>query len=149
MRKVRISYKNAFHHVMNKGIKSETVFRDSALKDYFLVQLRKLSRKYGVEVFAYVIMNNHYHILLRNTNNNLSKFMMELNGSFGLFYRANYGGKGYVFQGRFKSTIIENEEYLIDCLIYLYMNPVRAGYCINPFDYPYSSLPELLLSNIK
>ncbi|MGE3062623.1 MAG: transposase [bacterium] len=146
MRKVRITYKNALHHVMNKGIKGENIFIDNYYKNYFLSLLKNLSMKYGIEIFAYVLMNNHYHLILRNTNNNLSKFMMELNGGFALFYRMNVGGKGYVFQNRFKSTLIENEKYLLESLLYLYLNPVRAGYCKNPFDYKYSSIQEF--SNI-
>lgn len=147
MRKVRITHKNALHHVMNKGIKDENIFTDNSFKTYFINLLRKLSKKYGIDLLAYVIMNNHYHLILRNTNNNLSKFMMELNGSYAMYYRMNVGGKGYVFQNRFKSTLIENEKYLIDCLIYLYMNPVRAGYCKNPFEYIYSSLYEIISDN--
>lgn len=149
MRKVRITYKNALHHIMNKGIKGENIFLDNSYKIFFINLLRKLSKKYGIELFAYVIMNNHYHLILRNTNNNLSKFMMELNGNFAQFYRLNVGGRGYVFQNRFKSTLIENEKYLLECLIYLYMNPVRAGYCKNPFVYKYSSIQEFSDSNVK
>jgi len=142
MRKVRLTHKNALHHVMNKGIKRENIFPNNSDKLFFLTLLKKFTKKYGIELYAYVVLDNHYHLILKNLNNNLSAFMMELNGNYGLYYRAKYGGKGYVFQNRYKSTIIENENYLRRCIIYLYLNPKRKGLCNDPFSYKYSSLYE-------
>lgn len=87
-------------------------------------------------------MNNHYHIILENSSGKLSEFMKQLNGQYGVYYRRAMGGKGYVFQSRFKSTLIEKDNYLRMTIIYILLNPVRAGMVKNPYDYRWSSIGE-------
>jgi len=90
-------------------------------------------------------MDNHYHLVLENTSGRLSDFQKLLNGQYGMYYRKMEGGKGYVFQDRFESTLIENDSYLIQSILYLLLNPVRAGlsqlaeeYIWSSFKYYYS-----------
>ncbi len=78
-----------------------------------------------IRLFAYCIMDNHYHLVLENASDRLSDFQMLLNVQYGMYYRKMEGGKGYVFQSRFKSTLIENDSYLIQSIRYLLRNPVR------------------------
>ena len=101
-----------------------------------------------IRLFAYCIMDNHYHLILENTSGSMSDFLKLLNGQYGMYYRKMYGGKGYVFQSRFKSTIIEDDGYLIKSIEYLLQNPVRAG--IVPFaeNYIWSSI-QYYFSNQK
>lgn len=143
MRNVRLSLKNSIHHVMNRGDKGEKIFYLPKYKKYFINLIKEYAEKIGIEIIAYVVMENHYHIILKNSSNNLSRFMMLINMKYAIYYRENEGGKGYVFQNRFKSTLIENAEYLKKCIIYLYLNPLRKGLTIDPFEYKWSSLFEI------
>ncbi|MDD3804009.1 MAG: transposase [bacterium] len=129
---------------MNRGDKGENIFYVPKYKEYFVRIMNAYAEKFGMEIIGYVIMNNHYHILLKNCSGMLSKYMMIINMKYALYYRKKEGGKGYVFQNRFKSTIIENVEYLRDCLIYLYLNPVRKEIVEDPFTYRWSSLYNIV-----
>ena len=100
------------------------------------------SKKYGIRIFAYCVMNNHFHICLENTSGNLSDFMKSLNGHFGQYYRYITNSKGYVFEDRFKSTLIQDENYLLIVIKYILQNPVRSLYLSDPFDYQWSSINE-------
>jgi hypothetical protein len=84
-------------------------------------------------------MDNHYHLVLENTTGRLADFMKVLNGWYGFYYRKMTNSRGYVFQNRFKSTLIENESYLTQSILYVLQNPIRAGFVQNLSDYPWSS----------
>ena len=142
MRKVRLTYPGAFHHVMNRGIKGEDIFGRDKYKDLFLQILTEKKVPSGINIFAYCIMNNHYHLILKNTSGNLSKFMQDVNSKFAMIYRKHVGGRGYVFQDRFKSTLIQEEEYLKMAIIYILLNPVRSKIVKDPFLYHWSSIDE-------
>ena len=84
-------------------------------------------------------MDNHYHLVLENASGRMPDFLRLLNGQYGMHYRKMAGGKGYVFQSRFKSTLIENDSYLVQSILYLLRNPVRAGIVQVPENYIWSS----------
>ncbi|MDD3803487.1 MAG: transposase [bacterium] len=142
MRRARATYEDAYHHVMNRGIRGERIFSNAKHKKHFIKLLKELAEKFGIELYAYCIMDNHYHLVLKSVRNNLSAFMKELNGDYGLYYRSRAGGKGYVFQSRYKSTLIENDGYLRMAIIYTLLNSVRAGLVSIPSDYEWSSANE-------
>ena len=127
MKRVRITYEGAFHHVMNRGINDEDIFSPGKCKTHFLDYLETYSRKLKIRIFAYCIMDNHYHLVLENSSGRLSDFGRDLNGNYGMFYRKLKGGKGYVFQNRFKSTLIQDDSYLKMTIAYVLSNPVKAG----------------------
>lgn len=89
------------------------------------------------------ITDNPYHLVLQNTSGKMSEFAKRLNGNYGNAYRKRWGGKGYVFQSRYKSTAVQEDSYLIMSMLYLFRNPVRAGIAANPFTYHWSSIHEL------
>jgi len=93
-----------------------------------------------IRLFSYCVMDNHYHLVLENSSGRMSDCLRLLNGQYGMYYRKMYGGKGYVFQSRFKSTIIENDGYLIKSIAYLLQNPVRAGIVAIARNYIWSSV---------
>lgn len=146
MRRARLTWEGAFHHLMNRGIEGGKIFFDDELKEKFLRYLSKGVEKYKIRLFSYCIMDNHYHLVLENSSGRLSEFMRELNGSYGQFYRKKLNSAGYVFQGRYKSTIIEDESYLTKCISYVLQNPVRASYCKRAVGYVWSSV-NLYFSN--
>lgn len=147
MRRARLTFQGAFHHVMNRALHSEQIFETEKTKRLFLQLLARKTTKYKIGVLAYCIMKNHYHLVLRNTSGLLSDYMRELNGDFGMYYRKMQGGYGYVFAGRFKSILVQDGKYLQTVIQYVLLNPVRAGYAQNPFQYQWSSIGKDMSQN--
>jgi REP element-mobilizing transposase RayT len=127
---------------MNRGYGGENIFPDDGAKTRFLEILDESSTLYRMRLFVYCIMDNHYHLILQNSSGKLSEFMKYLNGEYGAYFRKRTGGSGYVFQGRFKSTLIQEESYMNVAIIYTLLNPVRALITRNPWDYKWSSINE-------
>jgi len=140
MRRSRVSYEGAYHHIMSRGLEGKFIFVGKPLKEYFIKLLSESVKKYRIRLWAYAIMDNHYHLILQNSSGRLSDFMRYLNGNYAIFYRKQTGGSGYVFQNRYKSTLIQKDNYLTIGIVYVLMNPVRAGIVENPYDYLWSSL---------
>ena len=148
MRRERITYTGAYHHVMNRGYDGNDIFSGNKNKAQFLDYLEGASNQMKIRLFAYCIMDNHYHLVLENSSGMMSEFLKLLNGQYGMYYRKMNGGKGYVFQSRFKSTIIEDDGYLIKSIEYLLQNPVRAGIVTLAENYIRSSV-QYYFSNQK
>jgi REP element-mobilizing transposase RayT len=144
MRRARLTYPGAFHHVVNRGIRGEYIFTDDGGKKVFLEILAEKAKLLGVRLIGYCVMNNHYHVLLENSSGRMSALFKIVNGSYGIYYRRKHGGKGYVFQNRFKSTLIQDDAYLRLAILYLLQNPVRAGLVATCSEYPWSSAGEYL-----
>lgn len=140
MRTARLTWQGALHHVMNRGINKLKIFLDEDLKEKYIKLMAEKSEKFNIKIFAFCIMDNHFHIALENSSGKLSDFMRCLNGQYGQFYRKATNSKGYVFEDRFKSTLIQDESYLTSLIIYILQNPVRSGYLKNPYEYPWSSV---------
>jgi REP element-mobilizing transposase RayT len=132
---------------MNRGLLKEEIFHNDREKYFFLKILEEKSIAKKIRILAYCIMSNHYHLIVQNTSGNLSDFMKDLNGQFGVYYRKITGGKGYVFEGRFKSTIIQEDQYLQTAVLYIFLNPVRGGLVKDPWSYPWSSLRDYFNTN--
>jgi REP element-mobilizing transposase RayT len=139
MQRVRLTYEGALHHAMSRGHDGKKIFSDSRLKETFIDLLGETSRKLRIKIIAYCVMDNHYHLVLENSSGRFSEFFKQLNGCYGSYYRKSKGGKGYVFQSRFKSEIIQDESYLVAVIAYVLMNPVKAGLIENFMEYPWSS----------
>lgn len=142
MRRARITYPGAFHHVMNRGHGGKAIFYKSSYKRHFLTTLTEQSKRYRIKLLVYSIMDTHYHLILQNSSGKLSDFMRQLNGTYGRTYRHYKGGKGYVFQGRFKSLLVQEGSYLTMASVYVLNNCVAAGIVEDPFEYKWSSIGE-------
>jgi len=142
MRRARLTYKGAYHHVMNRGHGGEEIFYDDESKARFLDILEAKSTAQKIRIFTYCIMDNHYHLILENSSGKLSEFMKQLNGEYGTYYRKRVGGAGYVFQGRFKSTLIQEDKYMNMALVYTLLNPIRAGIVKSVRQYKWSSIRD-------
>jgi REP element-mobilizing transposase RayT len=142
MWRARLTYKGAFHHVTSRAHGGENIFRGDGAKARFIDILQTSSLLHKVRVFVYCVMDNHYHLILQNSSGKLSEFMKKLNGEYGSYYRKKAGGAGYVFQGRFGSTLIEEDKYMTVAVVYALLNPVRAGIVSSPWDYEWSSINE-------
>ncbi len=142
MRKPRFTFQGAFHHVMNRGHNKSVIFPEPADKLFFIDLIKLKSKLLKIRIFAFCVMDNHYHIILQNSSGKLSDFMKQINGIYGTYYRKKYGGVGYVFQNRYKSTLIQDERYLDTVILYTLLNPVRANIAETALDYKYSSAGE-------
>lgn len=140
--RAKITYPGAYHHVMNRGIRGEDILSDDKMKDEFLRILKRKANLHRIKVFTYCIMDNHYHLIIEDRESRLSDFMKHLNGHYGKYFRRRAGGKGYVFQGRYKSILIQDDTYLMMAIAYVLLNPIRAGIDNNPYDYRWSSIGE-------
>lgn len=129
---------------MNRGIRGEYIFSDDADKKIFLEILAEKAKLLGARLIGYCVMSNHYHVLLENISGRMSALLKIVNGSYGIYYRHKHGGNGYVFQNRYKSTLIQDDEYLRLAILYLLQNPVRAGLVTNCTEYQWSSAGEYL-----
>lgn len=140
--RAKITFRGAYHHVMNRGIRGENIFYEDKMKFAFLEILKQKARLHRIKIFAYCIMDNHYHLAIEDSDSRLSDFMKHLNGHYGKYYRWNAGGKGYVFQNRYKSILIQDDSYLMTVIAYVLLNPVRAELVDDVYDYLWSSIGD-------
>jgi putative transposase len=138
-RQWRIEFPGALYHVLSRGNgRQDIVFCDDD-RHLFLDLLAEMSERFNLEIYAYVLMGNHYHLLLKTIDANLSKAMQW----FGTIYTRKFNLKnqtsGHLFQGRFKSIVVENDAYLLRLSCYIHRNPLRAGIVERLADFPWSS----------
>jgi REP element-mobilizing transposase RayT len=125
-RALRIEYPNALYHVMNRGNRRERVFRRQTDYGLFLDRLGRFTEEFNVEVLAYCLMPNHFHVFLRTREANLSRFMQSLLTSYTVFVNRRDRASGHIFQGRFKAQVVESEGYFATLSRYIHLNPVRV-----------------------
>lgn len=138
-RPLRLEYEGAFYHVTSRGNDRGDVFFSEADYKKFLSYLKEAKEKYGIVLHVYVLMTNHYHLLMETPEANLSKVMHYLNGSYTTYINVKRKRSGHLFQGRFKSIIVDRDSYLGELSRYIHLNPVRAGIVSKPEDYLHSS----------
>jgi len=127
-------------HIMCRGNNRQVIFRTEEEKMYFRHLLHKLKGLNGVHIYHYCLMNNHIHLIIRlDPGADLSRFLKRVLLAYYSFFRNRHGYVGHLFQGRYKSIIIDTQGYLIQCGKYIELNPVRAGLVFGPGDYRYSS----------
>jgi putative transposase len=138
-RKHRIVVAGKPHHIIQRGNRRQKVFFYPDDKILYLKLLKEQVKKYGIEVWAYCLMDNHVHlVLVPNTIEGLAKAVAETNRRFTCKINKRYDWKGYLWQGRFISFVMD-EIYLIRTLRYVENNPVRAKIVEKAWDYPWSS----------
>jgi REP element-mobilizing transposase RayT len=139
-RKKRIYYNNAVYHVSIRGNNRQAVLKEDLDKEEFLKTLSKFKARFRFRLFGFVIMDNHAHLLLKtNGAIDISKIMQAITLSYSQKFRHRHNYTGYVWQGRFKSNVIETDSYILACLTYIHNNPVRAGISATAKDYLWSS----------
>lgn len=139
MRMARRTYDGAFHHGMNRGYEGRQIFRDDLDRNKFLEILEKVQHVTRIRILAYCLIDNHYHFVLQNTSGKMSEFFKQLNGQYARYFRKRYGGKGYVFQDRYKSKLIQDDAYLMISIAYVLNNPVNTHLTDYYYNYTWSS----------
>ncbi len=143
-RSLRIEYENAWYHVMNRGARKMDIFNTDAERKLFLELLGQVHKRYQIEIHAYCLMNNHYHLLLKTPLANLSKAMKHLNGVYVQRYNKVNQIDGPLFRGRFKSIIVDANNYLLRLSRYIHLNPVKGNLVNRAEDYQWSSCAAYL-----
>jgi REP element-mobilizing transposase RayT len=138
-RQLRIEFPDAVHHVTSRGNEQREIFRKDDDRRMFLNFLGQAVKRFGWSITAWVLMTNHFHLVVQTPEPNLSKGMQWLNGTYAGWFNRQYKRSGHLFQGRFKSFLIEKETYLREVLRYVVLNPVRAQMAALPEQYEWSS----------
>ena len=124
-RSPRIEFAGALYHVTSRGNARQVIFHTDADRMRFLSQLEDNLATYEVNLYAFVLMNNHYHLLVRTKRANLSRFIQRLNTSYALYYRYKHDEPGHLFQGRYKAKLVEGDDYAFRLIRYIHLNPVK------------------------
>jgi putative transposase len=136
---------NNIYHILNRGNNKQNIFCKHQDYEAFTVLIKEAKKLYPVKLFAYCLMPNHFHMIATPSQaKDLSKWMQWLMTSHVRRYNKHYNAVGHVWQGRFKSFIIQNNEYLINAIRYVETNPVRAGLVNTANDWPWSSHKETI-----
>lgn len=125
-RPLRIEMENAWHHVTARGNERRAIFRDDEDRRRFLDLVSAASARFDIVVGAYVLMENHYHLVLRTPGANLSRALQWLNVCYGMGFNRRHRRSGHLFQGRFKSVLVDENEWLGELTRYVHLNPVRT-----------------------
>jgi putative transposase len=127
-RMARIHKPGALYHVMAHSIEGKDLFVDDDDRSIFTSRFEKLLNDCSFQCFAWSLMRNHYHFLIRVNELPLSKLMRGLNGGYAKYYNKKHKRRGYLFQDRFKSVLCQDELYAAELIRYIHLNPLRAGY---------------------
>lgn len=157
-RPLRIQYPNAVYHVTCRGNERQDIFKDDDDRKRFLQILVQSINIYSVKLYSYVLMSNHFHLLLETPKANLAEFMRKFNITYTGYFNRRHNRVGHLYQGRYKSVLVDKNEYLSVLSRYIHLNPVklramkklsepeRIKYLIR---YRWSSLPGFLSSRKK
>jgi len=138
-RPLRMDYPYTFYHVLSRGNERKEIFRDEKDHLRFLDTLGKMVERFKLEVHAYVLMKNHFHLLVHTKEANLSRAIQWLGVSYSVWFNRKYQRSGHLFQGRFKSFLIENDRYFTTMCLYIHGNPLRARIVKRLSNYQWSS----------
>lgn len=135
----REEIKGGYYHVVARGNNREYIFKKDIDKGYFLKLLNESREPMRYRLLGYVLMDNHYHLLIQTMDIKLQKIMHQINNKYSKYFNAIYERCGHVFQGRYTASPIREERYLLTVLAYIHQNPVKAGMCKKVEDYKWSS----------
>ncbi len=135
----RIDFENAFHHVMNRGVARQPIFYRDQDRTLFLDCLTLACATTQMDTLAYCLMDNHFHLLVRSRNANLSEFLKQLSGRFTRVVNDRISRDGPLFRGRANSIMIKDDAQLLRTMRYIHLNPVAAGLCRSPERWQWSS----------
>jgi len=139
-REARVVTENACYHIITRGNQKQLVFLDSLDYERYLSILAKYKNKYKFKLYCFCLMPNHVHLVIEVKESFLvSKIMKCLNLSYTIYFNSRHQKVGHLWQDRFKSKIIEKDAYLLECMNYIELNPVRAWLTSNQEKYIWSS----------
>jgi REP element-mobilizing transposase RayT len=143
----RIESGTGIYHVILRGINQQRLFEDDSDYNVFLQDLQIVKEQTGLLVYAYCLMGNHIHLLVKE-GEPLSQTIKRLGVRYAYYFNTKYRRNGHLFQDRFKSVVVEDDAYFLTVLRYIYQNPVRAGICTRTDEYKWSSRRDLGKKNV-
>jgi putative transposase len=143
-RALRVEYPGAFYHVINRGNAGEAIFTTERDRVRFLDYIAKAVDRFRIKVHTYCLMTNHYHFLIETPEANLSRAIQWINVSYAAYFNRKRHRRGHLFQGRFKSILVDADEYLKHLSRYIHLNPLRAKVVEQLVSYPWSSYPAFV-----
>jgi REP element-mobilizing transposase RayT len=126
VRPLRIEYENASYHITVRGNERRTIFRDDYDRDIFLEIIQAAYNRFNFIIHAFVLMDNHFHLLMETPDANLSASMHHINGVYTQAFNRRYNRAGHLFQGRYKSIVVDCNEYYLELIRYIHLNPWHA-----------------------
>ena len=138
-RAARIRSNSGIYHIIMRGINRQRVFEDEEDYERYLWSLKNYKAQCGFNLYAWCLMPNHIHLLLKEGREPLEQVFRRIGTSFVYWYNGKYERTGHLFQDRYKSEAVEDDSYFLTVLRYIHLNPVKAGICTEPSEYPYSS----------
>ena len=138
-RKPRIHFPGALYHVMARGNQGQAIFTDDSDRRRYLEILQESQKRYNYLVYAYVLMGNHIHHLVQIGQTPLAKVMQNILFRYTRYWNAKHKKTGHLFQGRYKAILCDKDNYLLELIRYLHLNPVRSKIVQDPARYPWSS----------
>jgi putative transposase len=150
-RQARLDVPGSLHHVMGRGIERRAIFLRKEDQEDFLARLEKLVKAKGFLVYAWALMPNHFHLLVRSTVTPLSHTMRSLMTGYAGYFNRTHRRTGHLFQNRFKSVLCEEEPYLLELVRYIHLNPLRAKIVdsLNALECSPLTGHSVLLGNVK
>jgi REP element-mobilizing transposase RayT len=139
-RPLRIEYEGAHYHVTSRGNERKAIFRGDLDRKKFLELIRRAVEQFDLRLHAYVLMANHYHLLIETRRAGLNRALRYLNGVYTQAFNRRHNRVGHLFQGRYKAILVEKESYLLELSRYIHLNPWRLKESMDPVKYPWSSL---------
>jgi putative transposase len=143
-RPLRLEFEDAWYHVMNRGAGKQDIFKTDNHRMKFLEVVAQTVKLFGVEIHAYCLMKNHYHLLIKTPRGNLSRAMRHINGVYTQHYNRDEKTDGPLFRGRYKAIIVDGDSYLLQVNRYIHLNPVAAKIAKKPEEYHWSSYLDYL-----
>lgn len=138
-RPLRLQFPGALYHITARGNDRKAIYRADSDRKQFLFLLAHAIDRYVLILHAYVLMGNHYHLLLETREANLSLALRHLNGLYTTYFNRTYHRVGHLFQGRYKAILVEKESYLLELSRYIHLNPLRSRMKERLNSYPWSS----------
>jgi REP element-mobilizing transposase RayT len=141
-RVARQKSQSKIYHIMLRGINHQNIFEDDGDCEKFIDILETYRREIGIEIYAYCLMGNHIHLLVKEGKEEFSNTMRRIGASYVYWYNWQYNRKGHLFQDRYRSEAVEDDTYLLTVLRYIHQNPVKAGLAEEIDSYRWSSYNE-------
>ena len=135
----RIEYEGALYHVLSRGNEKQNIVINDDDRKLFLGTAGEMGERFEIDLFAYVLMDNHYHLLFRTNRANLCRSMQWFGATYTKRFNLRHNRSGHLFQGRFKNMLVQNDAYLLQLSYYIHRNPLRAGMVKRLADYKWSS----------
>jgi putative transposase len=136
--------KSGIYHIMLRGINGQVIFEDEEDSSKFLQTLRDYKDKCGYIIYAYCLMGNHIHLLIKEEKEELGITMRRIGSSYVYWYNWKYERSGHLFQDRYKSEVVEDEKYLLTVIRYIHQNPLKAGLVRDISEYRWSSYSDYM-----